>query len=114
MREPESAEPSDPTGDDGPGSEDLERAILGQPPVFNAQEVSERTGVPSHSTRRGFGMWLAYACAIGRSKEPSMPTTTRSATIARMRLVMPATAPGSCTTSGRPHSTAIMPPGNAT
>jgi adenylate cyclase len=56
MREPESAGPSHPTGDDGPDSEDLERAILGQPPVFNAQEVAERTGVPLDEARR---LWRA-------------------------------------------------------
>ena len=43
-----------------------------------------------------------------------MPTTTRSATGASTRLVMPATAPGSCTTSGLPQRAAIIPPGKAT
>ena len=76
--------------------------------------MSSRTGVPSHSTRLGFGMRFAHAVEILRSKAPSMPTITRSATAASKRFVMPATAPGSCTTSGRPQSTAIIPPGNAT
>src|SRR6478609_9262675 len=53
MREPE---PNDATADDGAGAVELERAILGQGPVFNAQEVSDRTGVPLEEARR---LWRA-------------------------------------------------------
>ncbi|HEU5038520.1 MAG TPA: adenylate/guanylate cyclase domain-containing protein [Nocardioides sp.] len=41
---------------DGPAPEDLERAILGQEPVFNAPEVAERTGVDVDEARR---LWRA-------------------------------------------------------
>lgn len=39
-----------------PGAEELERAILGQIPVFNAQEVAARTGVSVDDARR---LWRA-------------------------------------------------------
>jgi adenylate cyclase len=39
-----------------PGAEDLERAILGQAPVFNAQEVAAQTGVTVEEARR---LWRA-------------------------------------------------------
>lgn len=39
-----------------PGGEDLERAILGQAPVFNAPEVADRTGVSIDDARR---LWRA-------------------------------------------------------
>jgi adenylate cyclase len=39
-----------------PSSEDLERAILGENPVFNAQEVAARTGVTVTEARR---LWRA-------------------------------------------------------
>jgi adenylate cyclase len=44
----------DPTG--APGPEDLEKAILGQEPVFNAQDVADRTGVSVDEARR---LWRA-------------------------------------------------------
>ncbi|MFC7495046.1 MULTISPECIES: adenylate/guanylate cyclase domain-containing protein [unclassified Nocardioides] len=47
--------PDQPGGDDlGPG--DLERAILGQAPTFNAQEIAARTGVTLEEARR---LWRA-------------------------------------------------------
>ncbi len=45
-----------PEPDGLPGSEDLERAILGETPVFNAQEVAARTGVTVAEARR---LWRA-------------------------------------------------------
>lgn len=42
--------------DDGPESPDLERAILGQSPEFNAPEVADRTGVTIDEARR---LWRA-------------------------------------------------------
>ena len=42
--------------DDGPSSEDLERAILGETPAFNAHEVAARTGVTVTEARR---LWRA-------------------------------------------------------
>ncbi|MDI6910203.1 adenylate/guanylate cyclase domain-containing protein [Nocardioides sp.] len=46
-----------PTGSDpAPSSEDLERAILGETPTFNAQEVAARTGVTVAEARR---LWRA-------------------------------------------------------
>jgi adenylate cyclase len=39
-----------------PGPDDLERAILGEEPEFNAQEVAARTGVPLEDARR---LWRA-------------------------------------------------------
>jgi adenylate cyclase len=39
-----------------PGPEDLEKAILGQVPVFNAQDVAARTGVSVEEARR---LWRA-------------------------------------------------------
>ncbi|MBZ5740889.1 adenylate/guanylate cyclase domain-containing protein [Nocardioides mangrovi] len=51
---------SDPVEDgpagDLPGPDDLERAILGQTPAFNAQDVVERTGVTIDEARR---LWRA-------------------------------------------------------
>src|SRR4051812_766652 len=41
---------------DRPVPEDLERAILGQQPVFNASEVAEQTGVTIDEARR---LWRA-------------------------------------------------------
>jgi adenylate cyclase len=47
----------DPKGSDPePSSEDLERAILGETPTFNAQEVAARTGVTVVEARR---LWRA-------------------------------------------------------
>ncbi|WP_296602560.1 adenylate/guanylate cyclase domain-containing protein [Nocardioides sp.] len=45
-----------PGADPGPSSEDLERAILGENPVFNAHEVAARTGVTVAEARR---LWRA-------------------------------------------------------
>ncbi len=51
-------EPDGPGPGEGlaPSSEDLERAILGENPVFNAQEVAARTGVTVAEARR---LWRA-------------------------------------------------------
>ncbi|ABL82992.1 MULTISPECIES: adenylate/guanylate cyclase domain-containing protein [unclassified Nocardioides] len=47
----------DPSGSEpAPTSEDLERAILGETPTFNAQEVAARTGVTVAEARR---LWRA-------------------------------------------------------
>jgi adenylate cyclase len=53
MREPERPVPG---ADDDPGQGDLERAILGQEPTFNAQEIAARTGVTLEEARR---LWRA-------------------------------------------------------
>jgi adenylate cyclase len=53
MREPEQPVPA--AGDD-PGPGDLERAILGQEPTFNAQEIAASTGVTLEEARR---LWRA-------------------------------------------------------
>ncbi len=42
--------------DPSPGPEDLERAILGETPVFNAQDVAAQTGVTMDEARR---LWRA-------------------------------------------------------
>src|SRR4051812_1044651 len=42
--------------DPGPGPEELEKAILGQEPVFNAREVADLTGVSIEEARR---LWRA-------------------------------------------------------
>jgi adenylate cyclase len=52
---PDPAEPT-PGADPGADPEDLERAILGTPPAFNALEVVERTGVTIEEARR---LWRA-------------------------------------------------------
>jgi adenylate cyclase len=55
MRAPDPQEPPEqPT--EQPGPPDLERAILGESPSFNAQELSERTGVTLEEARR---LWRA-------------------------------------------------------
>ncbi|WP_395657572.1 adenylate/guanylate cyclase domain-containing protein [Nocardioides sp.] len=53
MRAPDPSEGSDPTG---PAAHDLERAILGESPMFNAPEVAEQTGVRMDEARR---LWRA-------------------------------------------------------
>jgi adenylate cyclase len=50
MKEPDSGSGPDP------GPEDLERAILGEEPVFNAQDVAAQTGVSVGEARR---LWRA-------------------------------------------------------
>ncbi len=54
MKAPESAGAPEP--EKVIAVDDLERAILGQEPVFNAQEVSDRTGVSVEESRR---LWRA-------------------------------------------------------
>ena len=49
------SDPHDRAGD-GPAPEDLERAILGQAPTFNAEEIAARTGVSIEEARR---LWRA-------------------------------------------------------
>lgn len=48
------SDPHQPTG--GRGPEDLERAILGHAPTFNAEEIAARTGVTIEEARR---LWRA-------------------------------------------------------
>jgi len=50
------SDPGDAPDDAGPVAEDLERAILGQPPSLNAPEVAEQTGVTMDEARR---LWRA-------------------------------------------------------
>lgn len=51
----ESDQPHEPT-EGGRGPEDLERAILGEAPTFNAAEIATRTGVTIEEARR---LWRA-------------------------------------------------------